>query len=185
MKIKVFSLISALLLIVCFESCTHRVADFTVVSSKNFPIFDSNNNYEKAPVRVTGVDRSHIILFIPIGSPDLKEAIDKAIEKHPNAIGLYDAVVKSSFWDAILYGQSSYIVEGTPIVLKKGATVDVDNLKSESTGSIMFYHDVKQGDTLASIASQYGVSVGDIVKWNKLSSNTLSQGTKLLIYLKN
>lgn len=54
-------------------------------------------------------------MWIPLGFPNMKEAIDKAIEKYPGAIGLVDGVVKSKGWTAILYGQNSYVVEGTPL----------------------------------------------------------------------
>ena len=186
MKFKFFNLIGALLLIISFVSCTHRIADFTIVSSKNFPIFEDSKEFTTANTRVKGVDKAHMILFIPTGTPDLKEAIDRAIEKYPKALGLSDAVVKYTSWTAIVYGQMGYIVEGTPIILKQGETFNFENTRTESsTGSILFYHEVKSGDTVNSVAAQYGISIGELIKWNKLSSNTLLEGSKLLIYLKN
>jgi len=44
------------------------------------------------------------------------------------------------------------------------------------------HHVVKKGDTLSSIAREYGVSVEDIREWNKLSSNSSIQpGQRLLL----
>lgn len=43
-------------------------------------------------------------------------------------------------------------------------------------------HRVRSGESLASIAAKYGVSVSQIKNWNNLSSNTISRGKKLLIY---
>lgn len=42
---------------------------------------------------------------------------------------------------------------------------------------------VARGETLQSIAKDYGVSVKDIIKWNKLKSNKVKTGTQLIIRL--
>ena len=44
-------------------------------------------------------------------------------------------------------------------------------------------HEVQTGETLASIAAAYKVSVRDLLTWNRLSSNVVNPGTRLLIYL--
>jgi membrane-bound lytic murein transglycosylase D len=40
---------------------------------------------------------------------------------------------------------------------------------------------VRRGDNLGAIAKRYSVSVAEIKKWNKLSSNNISAGKKLTI----
>lgn len=93
--------------------------DTTILSTKSFELFDTAN-YEKLPDRVEGEDLSHIITFIPMGSPYINEAIDNAIEQTPGCVGLVDAVVYFKwFYIPLIYGQFRYVVEGTPIV-KKG-----------------------------------------------------------------
>lgn len=57
-----------------------------------------------------------MILCFPTGYPNLKDAIDRALDKTPGAIGLADGVVYYKSWWAILYGQNKFIVEGTPII---------------------------------------------------------------------
>ncbi|MDU1890007.1 MAG: LysM peptidoglycan-binding domain-containing protein [Dysgonomonas sp.] len=52
---------------------------------------------------------------------------------------------------------------------------------SRSSGSAITYR-VKRGDTLARIASRYGVTGSQIKQWNGLSSNKLSVGRRLKIY---
>ena len=52
----------------------------------------------------------------PTGTPNIKEAIDRAIESVPGAVALLDGVLSYSSWNAILYGQIKYIVEGTPLI---------------------------------------------------------------------
>lgn len=46
------------------------------------------------------------------------------------------------------------------------------------------YYTVKSGDALGTIASKYHVTVTDIKRWNKLSSNTIRIGQRLIIYKK-
>jgi membrane-bound lytic murein transglycosylase D len=43
------------------------------------------------------------------------------------------------------------------------------------------YYTVKKGDTLAKIADKYNVSVSDLKKWNKLKSDTIEIGQKLVV----
>lgn len=195
-----------LLLSLGLGSCTHRLTDFTVISTKNIPIGEGvHTDFQKGTKRVKGSDLAHQVLFLPLGFPNMKEAIDKAIEQIPGAIGLVDGVVKQSSWTCLLYGQNKYIVEGTPLFptdfdyeeANYGRPADFkDNTNSketpvnrstnkspEATSTYIFYHDVKDGETLASIAKQYEVTVGEIIKWNKLSHNTVKKGEKIKILI--
>ena len=63
--------------------------------------------------RSNGEDCQNIIFFIPTGGPpNLKEALDKALElKKANL--LLDAVVRwNSFYIPLIYGQTCWKVEG-------------------------------------------------------------------------
>lgn len=51
-----------------------------------------------------------------------------------------------------------------------------------NTSSRLKYYKVKRGDTLSEISEEYGVSVSEIKKWNKLRSNYAPLGRKLKIY---
>jgi membrane-bound lytic murein transglycosylase D len=46
-------------------------------------------------------------------------------------------------------------------------------------------HTVKKGESLISIANQYGVTASSVRKWNKLKSNRVSAGRRLIIYADN
>ncbi|MCD8292508.1 MAG: LysM peptidoglycan-binding domain-containing protein [Prevotellaceae bacterium] len=182
---KISLTVGALLLLMGMSSCSHRLTDFTMISTKNVPLGAEAATLQKANQRVKGVDKASTILVFPIGTPNLKEAIDKAIEKYPGAVGLVDGVVRSKSWWAFLYGQSSYVVEGTP--LYQGGTQTPTNVStgSEQSGQTMvFFHEVKEGETLSTIAAAYNVSVADIIKWNQLSSSDVDKGTKLKILVK-
>ena len=88
------------------------------------------NVYERGSQRGEGIDRIHVIITLPMGRPDLKEAIDRAIETTPGAVALLDGVIYTKFWTAIVYGQSQFAVEGTPLI---------DNRLAASTDKIPVY----------------------------------------------
>jgi hypothetical protein len=94
--------------------CTQRLTDFTVISSKNVDLSRAAE-FKRGSERVEGKDTIYIILFIPTGIPNLKEAIDNAIEKVPGAVALVDGVVKIESWYFFI-GAQSYIVEGLPLI---------------------------------------------------------------------
>jgi hypothetical protein len=102
--------------IMLFSGCTHRLVDFTVISSKNIEL-SRGADLKRAPKRVKGEDRTHIIVFIPTGVPSAKEAMDRAIESVPGAVGLLDGVItEHAFYIPYIYGQQWIEVEGTPLI---------------------------------------------------------------------
>lgn len=95
--------------------CTTRIGDFTVASTKNMDIKKSLHRTEDK-VRNVGVDKKHFIVFIPTGIPDMKEAMDDAIEKSPGAVGLSNVTMKYRYWVIpLIYGQFWYEAEGNPV----------------------------------------------------------------------
>ena len=96
--------------------CTTRLTDFTIISTKNLDL-SRGASFKRGGGRVEGEDKVHIIVFIPTGTPNMKEAIDRAIESVPGAVALVDGVVSSHAWYIpYIYGQSRYLVEGTPLI---------------------------------------------------------------------
>jgi len=94
------------------SGCSVRVVDFTVISTKNVNL----STFEKGK-RVTGED-CVVVILIPFGIPNMKEAIDQAIEK---AGPEYDALVDGVVYQlnhSFLVGQQCFRVEGTPINTK-------------------------------------------------------------------
>lgn len=188
----------------CLSGCTDRLTDFTVISTRNVPLGSDALTMKKADKRVKGKDTAPQILGIPFGSPNMKEAIDKALDKYPGAIALSDGVIKSKWWTCFFYGQSSYIVEGTPVYEDRdnaeasSARLNMPNdtrqksignyyensqPQTERSSQIMFFHEVKKGESLSSIAKMYGVSIADIIRTNKLSSSEIEPGQRLTIML--
>jgi hypothetical protein len=89
--------------------------DFTLISTKNVDLTKASQ-FKRGNNRVNGEDGVYWILYFPLGSPNLKEAVDRAIEKIPGCIALVDGVVYHESWWAILTGYSSYVIEGTPLI---------------------------------------------------------------------
>lgn len=191
---KMFLFVAAFMLLA--TSCTQRLTDFTVISTKNVPIGDRPTDLVKANMRVQGVDKAHIII-VPFKRPDLKEAIDKAIEKYPGAVALADGVVKHKSWSVFFYGQSSFIVEGTPLYETGAAQPNNTGYQSSNnaytqpsntgntTNVMRITHQVNNEQNVTELAKMYGVSVADILKWNKLTNPALTPGQNIIIYLPN
>lgn len=184
-------------------SCSQRLVDFTIISSKNVPITDSGVEFKKAEKRVKGVDSKWSILFVP-GIPNMKEAIDRAIEDYPGAVALTDGVIYSKGWSCGLFGQNQYVVEGTPLYPENGNGANIPSNKNnyvpqptyqqsyqqqtepvqtQQKSVMRVTHNVQANETLASIASMYGVSIPELMKWNQLQSNSIYKGMKLIVYI--
>ena len=126
---KIFLALSALFLI---TGCSYRVMDFTLVSSKNVEL-SKFPDYKRGSDRVTGEDSKPIIIIFPTGRPDGKEAIDKAIESTPGAVALVDGVMTYKyFYIPYIYGEYTYVVEGTPLI-------DPELAKAEELNKIKDY----------------------------------------------
>jgi len=113
-KLKFGTLVMAAAAAMLLSGCVTRITDFTLLSTKNIDLTKAST-FKRTTNRVTGEDTAVIIIFIPAGVPHVKEAVDKALEGVPGAVALVDGVVKRSGWWFIL-GQSSIIVEGTPLI---------------------------------------------------------------------
>ncbi|GJA96420.1 MULTISPECIES: hypothetical protein [Aeromonas] len=97
--------------VVALSGCTMRVADMTVGSTKNYNI--NGAKFVKGQ-RVAGEDSYPVILF-PLGIPNVKTAMDRAIEQDKCAVGLTDVVV-TQMNHAFLVGSIGFKVEGDQII---------------------------------------------------------------------
>lgn len=104
-----------LLCVVILSGCVTRLGDFTLISTKNIDL-TRGASFKRAQSRATGEDSVAIIIFIPTGVPNMKTAIDKAIESVPGAVALLDGVLSYKSFYILLFGQYGYIVEGTPLI---------------------------------------------------------------------
>ena len=105
------AILAVLLGAVFVSGCTVRVADMTVASTKNHNL--NSSKFIKGD-RVIGEDNYPVIIF-PLGFPNIKTAMDNAIQKNRCAVGLTD-VVMSSVNHSFLFGMIGYRVEGDLII---------------------------------------------------------------------
>ena len=163
MKIKGKNQALLILTVACLgmmsTGCTTRLVDFTAISTKNVD-WSNAAVYQRRAARVEGKDTAHIIVFIPTGVPNMKEAIDRAIESVPGGVALVDGVVSSKFfYIPYVYGQSSYVVEGSVLVdpglAQNGeceefmvARLDKDGNVKELTGVTQAHYNELKASTL-------------------------------------
>ncbi|MBL1265820.1 hypothetical protein [Candidatus Methylomicrobium oryzae] len=106
----------SLCLLATLPACSQRMVDFTVISSKNVDI-SRGADLKRLPTRIKGEDRKSIIIVIPTGIPNAKEAMDNAIESVPGAVALVDGVITQHSWYIpYIFGQTWIEVEGTPLI---------------------------------------------------------------------
>lgn len=102
MKLKTLACVCVAALL---SACTTRIGDFTAVTTKNINL-DSKSFVVKREARVTGEDMRFL------GIPDMKSAVDNAIQKDKCAVGLSDAVISLKSFPFY----SGYVTEGNLII---------------------------------------------------------------------
>ena len=102
-------IICILLLTLLVSGCSRRMIDFTVISSKNTQL---QIPAEAMGERVVGEDTVFVLLGVPLGTPEIKEAVDKAIQ---NAGPGYDALVDGVLYQTFGLMTAGFRIEGTPI----------------------------------------------------------------------
>lgn len=102
------------------SSCSTRLLDVTILSTKNIDLNYVQGYTTNTNQRVTGQNTSHIISFIPLGYPSAKEAADRAVECNgTQCVGLTNATFTEKWWwIPFIYGQITLEVEGDPIMKK-------------------------------------------------------------------
>lgn len=103
-NLRVLSLVVLCVALIVSVGCTSRIADFTVVSTKNV---DIGEKYVKVGP-FTGEDKAFVFLF-PLGNPNLKTAVDKCIENGSGDL-LTNAVVSYTY--SVYIGPIGYTVKG-------------------------------------------------------------------------
>lgn len=137
------------LVVLAIAGCTNRVLDFTVISSKNVNLKLKDSGVGN---RTVGEDNVWWILSIPLGTPNLKEAVDRAIEAAgPGYDALRDGVIYSKFYYFLLTAKSGFKVEGTPIKTTELITQLESEGKdpSEALAGLLYHSSVGKDNTAA------------------------------------
>jgi len=99
----------------------------------------------------------------------IRVPVDKMAEFYLNKIDILDACTKE-------VPRS----EDKPV----SAVIRTQTSSSGLSSSQKIYYTVRSGDALGKIAAKYHIGLTDIKRWNKLSSNTIRTGQRLIIYRK-
>lgn len=134
--------------------CSQRIGDFTMVSTKNY---ERGVNY-KMLGRMEGEDKVLVILGIPLGAPNLKTAVDRAIEAG-NGVYLANAVIDYGGWNAIIVGKWGYTATGD--VYGTAERGDLNNPDIE----LFNLRETENGLVMESIGNGRQIPVQDITKY--------------------
>ena len=106
---KFYAVLMGLCIIALSTSCTYRLGDLTIMSTKNIEL-SKMGMYKKCAERSIGIDQVYVIFFVPTGMPSIEEACDRAIESAGGTF-LTDAVVTYESF-IFFFGWMKYEVEG-------------------------------------------------------------------------
>lgn len=117
--------------------------------------------------------------------------INKSFDAHPywaNDGNIYfasdrgDKAGHYQIWRFFIGNTSTAVVENSTPVQEKRTTVtpEVQN-RPNTYVSQPRYHTVQSGETITDIARKYGITVRDVVSWNKLTTMTISAGMRLKV----
>lgn len=100
-------------LLFLLSACSTHLADITVASNKNVNL--KHVDLDKAPQKkwAEGRDTKFMFLFIPFGSPQIKEALNQTLRKGDGDILVDGSVYYESWW--FLFGERTIKVQGNVI----------------------------------------------------------------------
>lgn len=98
----------------CLAGCTERLADFTLISTRNVDLSNAVVDVRKGQ-RVKEEDCIPIILIFPLGRPDLETAVDNALQSGRGNIMVDQVLYRRSWYIPLLFGQECLVAEGTVV----------------------------------------------------------------------
>jgi len=117
---RALSIIVVLGVMLGISGCSFRIGDFTAISTKNVAVSDK---FVKVG-RFADDDLAWSIVFIPLGFPNMKTAIDNLLDHNGGDLAT-NAVLTSYALPLIIVNQTGYKVEGD--VWKKASMGDLMN----------------------------------------------------------
>jgi len=94
--------------------CTYRLADMTVLSTRNVTLNKVDLDTLPQVRGIKGIDSKFTFLFIPLGFPHLENAVDDALEKGGGDV-MTDVTIQTEVWTMLIFGQNSISVKGNVV----------------------------------------------------------------------
>ncbi len=148
----------------------------TATSCYNTRMYHGNVNENTQLVEVDKKWNTHLLG----GLVSLKSA--KLTEQEYNP-GTENYMIKTNrnVWNSLISGITFGIYTPTQTKVYIPAS---EQRSAIAQDAVKMFHEVQAGETLASIAEAYKVTIGDLIRWNSLTSNVVSAGMKLSVYVK-
>jgi membrane-bound lytic murein transglycosylase D len=165
----------------------------TLGSSPSYKFQITNNSDQEKFDKIYQQQSGDSVKFIV---PEGKSAIKYTIKSKDNLIDISDLfkvrVSDIRNWNNLPYTSTVHVDQELTIFVPNDKVEyysSINNMSESEKGKILFVssdntsveHRVRSGETISSIASKYGVTISQIREWNKLKSNHLSRGRKLII----
>ncbi|WP_428657119.1 transglycosylase SLT domain-containing protein [Runella sp.] len=100
---------------------------------------------------------------------------------------IWDSASRTPFSAIAALAANGDISDSTTGIKKVGGLVAAED-ESDDPETIIkrktqkVYHTVRSGETLGKIANRYGVDTYDLKKWNRIRSNKIQRGKRLIVY---
>ncbi len=107
--------------------CSERIGDFTLISTKNV---DIGKNYIKVNTDAIGKSTKQIIIFIPTGTPSIKDAVDDLLKKSNGDLVTNAVIHYNWYYIPYVFGEFSYEIQGDVYskVLQKVSAIEKDGV---------------------------------------------------------
>lgn len=138
--------------IAILSGCTHRIADVTLISTRNY---EQNAKYVELKKYQKGKDRAiHSILFVsPLEAPDIEDAVDNAVKLVEGGEHMRNVVIRERYNFFLLFTTRVFIVEG-----------DVWGLGTGTVNHIITKTPIKAGDEVMWNAMFNKIHKGKVLK---------------------
>ncbi len=146
-----------------FSSCSQRIGDLTMMSNRNIEFTKKHIELKRS---VSGKSYRGMILGIPLGVPNMEEAIDNCIREQGRGEYLKNATVTTYRRWYVVFGTTGIRVDGDLM----GYGDQVETANASTTPSVL---DIQAKEPVKIVtASVNGFSCGDTVEWNWRGSHT-------------
>lgn len=136
-----------MMLMILASGCSRRMMDYTIISSKNMQLQIPS---DAMGPRVEGRDEVWVVI-VPFGTPNIKEAVDRAIESAgPGYDALIDGVLYQTMSYYVLASKIGFRVEGTPI---RTSVVSLESTGEHGNRPVIYHssHGISNEDTLSNL----------------------------------
>lgn len=147
----------------CFASGIHMSTINQLIGWSESDIKDLNPIYKQS--------------YIPETDP--KQCIQGPIKMIGKLVSLEDSLYKLEY--SIYQAPRTNTVTNTTVDPEEEETVQVQSNETTSSNTPTFYHKVRSGETLGTIASTYGTTVSKVMSLNGLRSTNIYVGQRLKI----